>query len=43
MDAKEKEQLRRAKIAAGLTPAQADLVIDAQEAWDADPANPAFR
>lgn len=41
MDPKEKELLRRAKIAAGLTPAQADAVISAQEEWDEDPANPA--
>lgn len=38
----ERLELKRAKVAVGLTPAQADEVIAAQEAWDADPANPNY-
>lgn len=41
MDPKEREQIVRAKMAVGLSRAQAESVIDAQEAWDNDPANPA--
>lgn len=40
MDAKEKALLIRAKIAVGLTPAQAAAVVAAQEDWDNDPAHP---
>jgi len=41
MTSSEKEELRRAKIAVGLTPAQADAVIADQESWDKDPEHPA--
>ncbi len=40
MDPEEKAALKRLKIAAGLTPAQADEAIAAQAAWDADPNHP---
>ena len=42
MDAKDRDLLIRAKIAVGLTPAQAAAVVAAQEDWDNDPANPEY-